>query len=89
MLLPPQPFNVNAVLAALSPGPADLDSFGLQPAHKVSKRELTALIGVEDLWPTAINKAVSRDSRQNSVSKAFGELSAEHTPGMESMITNR
>lgn len=61
----PQSLHQNVVAAALSAGPADPDPLSLQAGHEVGGGELTALIEVEDPWLTAISRA----SRQNSVSR--------------------
>jgi hypothetical protein len=79
----PQPFNEDAVVAALSAGPADLDPFCLQPGHKVSGRELTALIGVENLRATAASKGHHQRFHAELRVKTVREPPAEHMPGME------
>ena len=67
----PQSFNEDVVVAALPSRPADSDSVSLQAGHEVGGGELAPLIGVEDLWLTATSDAISRASRQNSVSRLF------------------
>ncbi len=41
------------IVAALSAGSADPDGLIMQPGYEVGRGELTALVGVEDLWLTA------------------------------------
>ena len=80
---PPQPFNKDVVVTALSARPADLDLLSLQPGHKVSRGELAALVGMEDLRPAATAEGHLQGLQAELRVKAVGELPAEHMPGME------
>ena len=70
----PQPFHQDDAVVALPARPADLDFLSLQPGYEVTRGELTALVGVEDLWPAASSQRLQVELRV----KAVGELPAEH-----------
>jgi hypothetical protein len=55
----------------------------MQPGHEVTRGELTALVGVEDLWLAATFQGHLQDIETELRVKAVGELPAEHAPGME------
>ena len=55
----------------------------MQPGHEVTRGELTALVGVEDLWPAATFKCHLQGIETELRVKAVGELPAKDIPGVE------
>jgi len=56
---------------------------GMQPDHKVTRVELTALVRVEDLWPADTFQCHLQGIETELGFKAVGELPAEHVSGQQ------
>ena len=80
---PPQPFHQDVVKATLPARPADLDLVLPKPCHEVGRRQLAALVRMEDpgLAPTPQGHLQGLQTELRV--KAVGELPAEHMPGVK------
>ena len=55
----------------------------MQPGHEVTRGELRAPVGVEDLWPAVTFQWHLQGIEKELSVKAVGELPAVHMPGVE------
>ena len=77
---PPESLDQDVVVAALPAGPADSDSLLLQPADELGRRELAALIGMEDLWLSPTGEGHLQGIQAELRVKAVGEPPTEDVP---------
>ena len=75
-------------MAAIPSWPADLYRFSLQSGHEVTRCELTALIGVEELWRASIVQRHLQGIQAEFRVKAVGELLVEDVPREESAVAH-
>ena len=87
----PQSLNEDVVVTPFPAWPADLDRLSLQSRNEVTRGELAALIGVEDLGPAATFqrhlKGIQTEIRVKALplrgSQRLRKLPAEDGPGEE------